>query len=142
VNFSVYQARKIQAGANRRKFKDAELQRSTIMGDEHGHWLTEQIQRLHVDDTMLQTHQPKRFSFLGDDGEAVLADIESSRAGLVILMPSGCKVYRVHGNDFSSWLFCVEEFAGGNRRRSFNVAYRRIDSGAYLLYLRDYLPIR
>lgn len=140
--FSDGQARMSQGRTNRRKLKDEQLQRLSIIGDEDGFWLIHRIEELRSRDATIRSGRAMRFSFLDDSGEAVLPQLEVSEAGIVIAMPAGCIIRRHEGNDFETWIFRVDNGLSGRDREYFDLAYRKIAIDAYLLYLKAHCPSR
>lgn len=136
MSFSDGQARISQGRTNKRKFKDAQLRRLSIIGDEDGFWLSQRIEELQSQTEAIRSGAAMRFSFLGDSGEAVLPQLETSEAGIVIAMPADCIIRRHKGESFETWVFRVENGLSGRSREYFDLCYREIAVDAHLLYLK------
>ena len=111
-----------------------------IVGDEDGHWLISRIEELRSLDQTVRTGRRMCFSFLKEGGEAVISHAKHFDAVVAIDMPAGSFVAKENGDDFDTWVFRVDNGYSGADRRYFDVAYREISTGDYLLYLLSRSP--
>lgn len=126
--------------ADGRKHDDAAAQRRTIVGDADGHWLITTIEMLWRADHPVRTGRTMRFSFLAEGTEAVLNQLGQSESATTIEMPPGSIVRKIDGHDFASWLFRIDNGNAGVDRECIDVAYRHIETGDHLLYLKRHCP--
>ena len=138
MSFSEDHARMAQGFADERKLDDEQEQRSTIIGDVDGHWLIRQLETLWRADYPVRTERAMRFSFLAEGKEAVLSQLSAVDTAVSIEMPAGSIVRKVAGADFDSWVFQVDNGYNGADREWFAVAYRAIETGDHLLYLKSH----
>lgn len=137
VNFSVRGARGAQQEADVRRMEDADLQRSTIIGDEDGFWLTRQIEELQRVRATYRDTIDRTFLFLRDDAEEILDRLTVSQDCITIDMPAGTVIRRIGGYGFDTWTFRVDNDQYGAERTYFDVGYREISPGAHMLYLKS-----
>lgn len=135
-------ARKEQAIADGRKHDDVAMQRRTIIGDSDGHWLITTLEAMWHRDNPVRTGRTMRFSFLAEGTEAVVSQLNQLESAAAIEMPAGSIVRKIEGYDLDTWQFRVDNGYSGSDRECFDVAYRRIETGDHLLYLKRYYPAR
>lgn len=129
-----------QRSANEREQEDAKTQRTVIVPDSDGAWLIRELKALANANHVIRSPADRRFSFLGEDDEALLSRLEACESGVTIRMPSGCVIRRIEGHDLDTWIFRVDNGYAGSDGEYFDLAFRRIDSGDHLLYLRYHKP--
>lgn len=142
MSFSENHARKEQAVADGRKRDDANMQRRTIIGDSDGHWLIATLETMWRRDNPVRTGRAMRFSFLAEGTEAVVSQLNLLEAAAAIQMPAGSIVRKIEGHDLDTWRFRVDNGYSGSDRECFDVAYRQIETGDHLLYLKRHYPAR
>lgn len=138
MSFSGKQVRVSQRSTDKLRQRDAELRDLTIVGDQDGFWLSQRIEELQTRSGTIRSGRAMEFSFLSDEGEAVLPQIHVTDAGKVIAMPAGSIVCRHGGDDYESWVFRVHNGFWGAESESFDLAYRKIAIDAHMLYLKAY----
>lgn len=142
MTFSEDHAPKEQPFADERKLDDTNAQRSAIVGDVDGHWLITEIEKLRHSDHSVRTGKVMCFSFLVEGKEAVLSQLRNSDSVTAIEMPASSIVRKADGDSFDTWVFRVENGYSGADEEYIEVAYRELETGDYLLYLREYHPSR
>lgn len=136
------QARRAQGFADERKLDDAHAQRGTIIGDVDGAWLIGVIESLWHADYKVRSGEARCFRFLADGKEAVLSQLSNFDSASAIEMPASSIIRKVEGHDFDTWVFRVYDGYEGVDGEHFDVAYREIETGDHLLYLKSHYPIR
>ncbi|MES2876461.1 MAG: hypothetical protein V4678_03235 [Patescibacteria group bacterium] len=128
------QAHKFQQDADEREQDDASTQRNVIVVDVDGSWLINELRRLGNANRIPRITKDRCFSFLGEDAEVLLSRLGMDGSGSSrIEVPAGSMLRRVEGHDLDTWLFRV---GNGNDDEYFDLAFRRIESGDHLLYLK------
>ena len=120
----------------RRQRRDAEQQRKTILGDEDAHHLIGQLKRLRAVGVVVRLTQERRYHFLRDDADVVLNHRSDPDAYQVIDMPVGSTVRKVSGSSYRTSVYRIDNGVTGSGREEIDVAFRGVDSGDYLLFLK------
>lgn len=121
---------------DKRRRSDADQQRKTILGDQDAHELIARLKRLRSAGSTFTLEQSRRYHFLSDDADVVLNHQTDPNAYLVVDMPAGSVVHKVSGTSFKTSVYRIDNGQNGERREVVELAFRGVDSGDYLLYLK------
>lgn len=129
-----YIARRI---ADDRRRDDAHQQRRTIVVDQDADWLIATLKEMGNRDMTVRLTRAMRFSFFPEDGEAVYDHAVKQGDLIVVEMAEASIVSLLEGFDFSTWVFRIDNGIDGPNGERIDVAFRALDTGDYLLYLRE-----
>ena len=120
----------------KQRLDDARQQCKTILGDEDAHYLIRELKQLRSTGTIVRLHGARRFHFLSDDAEVVLNQQGDPDSYQVVDMPSGSCLRKIEGSSYKSAVFRIDNGLSGAERETVDLAFRKVDSGDYLLYLK------